>query len=251
MGGESRLAAEEYRTFYETASWEGLSDKEKVRFASVAERIPADVDSILEVGCGDGRLSQTLPACRLAFTDISLNALQHFRRPHADRVQGSAATLPFADRSFDMVLCSEVLEHLPDGVFEAAVSEMSRLSRRYLLITVPYREVLRSEWCLCPNCGRSFHPYGHLRRFTESRLMALSSDFTPLSVWTFGSDAVWLDAMAMLRKPRIGGKCLHCNFVAETAEVSFPQRLLDWCNTNFVASWHKRPYWIVALYRRP
>src|SRR5262249_43760658 len=42
---------------------------------------------------------------------------------------------PFADRAFDCVFCSEVLEHIPD--FQGAVAELARLAKKRVLLTVP------------------------------------------------------------------------------------------------------------------
>lgn len=47
---------------------------------------------------------------------------------------GDAHRLPFKDNSFDLVLCSEVLAHLPNP--KEAFIEVARLSREYLLVSV-------------------------------------------------------------------------------------------------------------------
>ena len=63
----------------------------------------------------------------------------HFARDHfstnANLLVGSAYTLPFPANSFDLVVCSEVLEHLDD--VRQAVSELTRVSARHVLISVP------------------------------------------------------------------------------------------------------------------
>jgi SAM-dependent methyltransferase len=52
-------------------------------------------------------------------------------------VQGDALAIPFADRSFDRVICSEVLEHIPED--RAAMAELARVLRvgGTMAITVP------------------------------------------------------------------------------------------------------------------
>jgi ubiquinone/menaquinone biosynthesis C-methylase UbiE len=52
--------------------------------------------------------------------------------------QGDVTALPFADRSFDGVTMLEVLEHIPDT--QLALAEVSRVARRFLLLTVPSKE---------------------------------------------------------------------------------------------------------------
>ena len=40
--------------------------------------------------------------------------------------------LPFEDNSFDLVLCCEVLEHLPDDIYQDALKEIQRVSNEYI-----------------------------------------------------------------------------------------------------------------------
>jgi SAM-dependent methyltransferase len=51
-------------------------------------------------------------------------------------VQGSLLALPFGDRAVDLVVATEVLEHLDRP--GAALAELERVSRRYLLLSVPW-----------------------------------------------------------------------------------------------------------------
>ena len=102
--------------------------------------------------------------------DQSPTALQHVR---TEAVLASATKLPFADGSFDLVLSSEMLEHLPTDDYRQAIAEMSRVSRRYLLISVPYKEVLEFRTIRCPECGWRGHVWGHRQGpFTAESLVA-------------------------------------------------------------------------------
>ena len=51
---------------------------------------------------------------------------------------GSIVKAPIADNSFDAVLCAEVLEHLPFEDFSQALSELRRISRRLVIISLPH-----------------------------------------------------------------------------------------------------------------
>jgi SAM-dependent methyltransferase len=102
-----------------------------------------DGESFLEVGCAEGMLTRLFgsshpDASRTGF-DISEGYLQRAREldPDASYVRGDAADLPFEDRSFDVVLCAETLEHTPDP--EKVVSELCRVTARHLVVTVPGR----------------------------------------------------------------------------------------------------------------
>ncbi len=95
----------------------------------VREQLPAT--AFLDAGCGDGRylaaLSGELPA-RVAGVDISERILETARsRTSAELRQANLEALPFANGEFDLVLCSQVIEHVLDAV--AAVRELARVLR--------------------------------------------------------------------------------------------------------------------------
>lgn len=82
---------------------------------------------VLDVGCGDRPYAALLPADAIGF-DVPGN-------PHAD-LHGSIDAIPVDDASFDVALCLQVLEHVPDPA--AAVRELHRVVRpggRVLLTT--------------------------------------------------------------------------------------------------------------------
>lgn len=59
--------------------------------------------------------------------------------PYRERVRiGDALATGHADRSFDLVLCLDVLEHLPEEDSEAALAELARVSRRWVLLNICY-----------------------------------------------------------------------------------------------------------------
>ncbi|MBL1212331.1 MAG: class I SAM-dependent methyltransferase [Ignavibacteriae bacterium] len=53
-------------------------------------------------------------------------------------VQASIEELPFKDNTFDLVTCFEVLEHLPFEKFEFLLKELSRVSRKDVLLSLPF-----------------------------------------------------------------------------------------------------------------
>lgn len=66
--------------------------------------------------------------------------------------------------SVDNVVCTEVLEHVPDDRF--ALRELCRVARKRVIITVPYRENINTV--LCVHCSR-YTPYsGHLHAYNEA-----------------------------------------------------------------------------------
>jgi SAM-dependent methyltransferase len=93
----------------------------------VRKKLPCQ--AFLDAGCGDGRylaaLAAELPA-RRAGVDLSERILETARRRvEADYRRASLEQLPFADGEFDLVLCSQVIEHVPDA--GRAVDELTRV----------------------------------------------------------------------------------------------------------------------------
>ena len=66
--------------------------------------------------------------------------------------------LPYRDGSFDVVLCSESIEHLPD--FKAGVRELLRVARNALIVTVPHE----SQESVAHSVDQHL-PHGHLHSF--------------------------------------------------------------------------------------
>lgn len=126
----------------------------RLRAFQLRRLLPAKAHgAFLDVGCGLGYLSLELgggyaPRIGLDSDTGSLTTCRTLGLEHL--VQGHAAPLPFADNSMDLVLCSEVLEHLPDGVDAQALHELCRVLKPggSLLITVPSLEGLRARTAL-------------------------------------------------------------------------------------------------------
>jgi SAM-dependent methyltransferase len=107
----------------------------KGRFISYWHQIDEIVrrrpERILEIGIGNGFVSRYLRQ-----RSYNLTTLDHDRRLDPD-VAASVLNLPFRDAYFDVVACYEVLEHLPYQVVPQAISELARVSKASLLISVP------------------------------------------------------------------------------------------------------------------
>jgi 2-polyprenyl-6-hydroxyphenyl methylase/3-demethylubiquinone-9 3-methyltransferase len=85
---------------------------------------------ILDAGCGPGGNGSWLAAHgHVVGVDLASESLAHVRarRPEIAPVQASVAALPFADASFDVVVCVDVLEHVDD--IEIVLAEIHRVLR--------------------------------------------------------------------------------------------------------------------------
>ena len=134
----------------------------------------------MNIGIGAG----TLEAISLAkgvnihSVDPSTRAIERLRTTLnlGDKARvGYAESIPFPPETFDVVVMSEVLEHLDDSNLDGAFREVRRTLKPdgFLLTTTPYRENLRDNRVVCPCCGKVFHRMGHVRSFDKPGLTEL------------------------------------------------------------------------------
>ena len=157
-----------------------LPDHQVQRFDAIDALLPNDATRILDVGAGDGRVLHHLLQRRSASTvaiavERSLSALRH--AVGTTQIQGSIDAVPVPDRSVDAVLCCEVLEHLPEPTYRVGLRELTRIADRYIIITVPNREVRRRSDVTCPECGCRYSRARHLRSFSPDQLDGLFNGF--------------------------------------------------------------------------
>jgi ubiquinone/menaquinone biosynthesis C-methylase UbiE len=104
--------------------------------------------SVLEVGCGEGHLARFLgdgwEVPPIVAFDISPTVVREAVRLDGGPrfFVGSSYALPFPDKSFDLVIMCEVLEHLAQP--ELALAEISRVARRACLVSVPREPLWRA-----------------------------------------------------------------------------------------------------------
>ncbi len=147
----------------------GLNEPQRAKLEVIREGFPSGVQTVLDVGCGTGRMLEEL---RLLYrsrvsTDFAIEGL---RRIPGHRVVGNCLSLPFRADSFDLVFCAEVIEHLDDPSLARLLAEARRVTRRYLLITTPYAENRNLNLVRCNRCFAVFHSSLHVRSFTERSL---------------------------------------------------------------------------------
>lgn len=148
------------------------SASEQERVGNLLGLLPHASGLALDVGARDGYLSIKLADRGLRVTALDLES-PCIADSRIRCVQGDVTRLAFADGEFEFVLCAEVLEHLPPRLLQRACSELARVSSRWLLIGVPYRQDLRVGQTTCGHCGRTNPPWGHVNTFDEAVLAAL------------------------------------------------------------------------------
>ncbi len=137
---------------------------------------PLGAESVLDAGCGEGetlaRLEDVLGE-RVAAIDVLDKCVAYTKQrfPHVDVSMASVYELPFEDRSFDLVVCLEVMEHL-DRPAEA-LRELSRVCRGNLVVSVPYEPYFRLGSLMRGKYVRGFgnHP-DHVNHWNRRSLPA-------------------------------------------------------------------------------
>lgn len=108
---------------------------------------PLKPNSVLDAGAGEGFTLVKLARCkigkRVEGVDNSERAVKIGKKmyPGLNLIQGDIYNLPYKDNSFDIVLCTEVLEHLEDP--GRALEELKRVTKKYIMLTVPNEPFFR------------------------------------------------------------------------------------------------------------
>jgi hypothetical protein len=144
------------------------------RFADLVRMVPQGLVTALDVGARHGYLSTALAESVQSVTALDLAEIS-IDHPRVTAVRGDARRLQFADRNFDLVVCAEVLEHIAGPGLQLACTELERVTARFLLIGVPYRQDLRVGRTTCRFCGQRNPPWGHVNSFDEERLIEMFS----------------------------------------------------------------------------
>jgi len=143
-------------------------------------------DRLLDLGCGFGRHAfealrrgARVVACDMAYAELHQVIATQFAMKEAGEigpglsctsVQGDGTRLPFTDGSFDRVIASEVMEHVPDDL--AALDELTRVLRPggTIAVTVPAWLPEKVCWALSDEYHAPFVTGGHVRIYTEGEL---------------------------------------------------------------------------------
>ena len=153
-----------------------------LREIDTAVRVAAPA-SILDVGCGEGvvteRLARTTGASAIGVDLGTEELLQHWQRRESGALTfrpGSAYDLPFPDDSFDCVCALEVLEHLERP--RDALAELRRVSRRALLLSVPREPLWRVAHLLAlQDVRRLGNTPGHVNHWSSRQFETLVSEY--------------------------------------------------------------------------
>lgn len=134
---------------YDKEYWDKYANENESKFNEEFSKFVRDLavslrcTSVLEIGCGTGidlRLfSKTFDVHGIDLNDTALN-IAKIKNAKFNFKKSSITNLPFEDSSIDFIFTHQLLNYLEDEVLEKGVSEMFRVSRKYIMNCEKYDE---------------------------------------------------------------------------------------------------------------
>lgn len=236
------------------------SPSELQRTDDLLKLMPESGIIAIDIGARDGHFSVLMTKRYEQVVALDLTQPQIFH-PQVQCVEGDATQLEYNDNYFDLVFCSEVLEHIPSDLLTKACSELERVSKQHLLIGVPYRQDLRVGRTTCYTCMKPNPPWGHVNAFDEKRLAALFPNCTVEATSYVSTNKESTNALASKLMDWAGNPygtyvqeecCIHCGEkLKQPPPRSFVQKVLTklaFWTQNLTQRYHKpHPNWIHVL----
>lgn len=159
--------------------------------------------SILDFGCGPGHLFYELNRHCTDFTytgiDFSKNSVNLLKEKYKDHKNFGDAIHIESDESadnhkktYDCIICCEVIEHLNDEALSKLMTTFSRLLKPsgILYITTPNNENLDASKSMCPDCGCTYHLWQHMRSWSKLSIVNYfeKNNFKTINVKTLNFD---------------------------------------------------------------
>lgn len=172
----------------------------------------------LDIGARDGYISIMLADyfSKVTALDLEKPIINH---PSIECIQGNVCSLPFPDSTFDLVLCTEVLEHIPAALLLQACNEITRVAKRDVIIGVPYKQDTRLGRTTCYTCGGKNPPWGHVNTFDEEKIDMIFSRLNTKQISFVGTSSSRTNFLSELLMNFAGNPygtysqeecCIHC-----------------------------------------
>ncbi|MBT7290539.1 MAG: glycosyltransferase [Chloroflexi bacterium] len=161
----------------------------------IITKLAKDAGAILDIGCGSSKILGALD--NVIGLDILMRKLRYGRKHGKPLFNASVFNLPFKDNTFDCVICSEVIEHVPAD--KSTFAEMTRVLKpggRLILGTPDYG---RGRWRFTEWVYEHVIPGGyaeeHITHYTQKSLTELMESLGYTSKenhYVFGSELIML-----------------------------------------------------------
>jgi dolichol-phosphate mannosyltransferase len=130
---------------------------QRARHEAVLRWMKDEPGMILDVGCGSSRILTDLP--HAVGLDVLVPKLRYVRKRCPAVLQASIFELPFADQTFDAVVCSQVIEHIPGG--PKPFEELARVLKPGGRAVIGTPDYGRPYWPAIERMYKLAHPNGY------------------------------------------------------------------------------------------
>ena len=241
-----------------------LSGREVLRSDDLMRLVPDSGIHVLDVGARDGHFSTLLADRFHQVTALDLETPK-ISSPRVTCVQGDVTQLQFADNTFDLVFCTEVLEHIRPEQLGVACRELARVSNDRLLIGVPYKQDIRVGRTTCQSCHKANPPWGHLSIFDEQTLRSQFHEMSVETVSFVGENVQRTNAVSTFLMDLAGNPygtydqdepCIHCGAAITPPKDKRPLYNRALSRAAFTArritesTTHPIPSWIHMVFRK-
>ncbi|HSU72852.1 MAG TPA: methyltransferase domain-containing protein [Candidatus Binatia bacterium] len=117
---------------YQYENYDNKLNRFILYYHQLKEIVRTKPHNVLEVGIGNKTIVHILRQAGFSTTTCDFDA-----QLKPDKV-GDIRNLPFPDASFDTAVAFEILEHLPFEDFEKSLQELKRVSKKYVILSMPY-----------------------------------------------------------------------------------------------------------------
>jgi SAM-dependent methyltransferase len=165
---------------------------------------------LIDIGCGNSPFRHLLDPARTQYQGIDVKVAANFGYQNPDTIYYDGQVIPFPDDSFDGVLCTEVLEHVPEA--GAFVREMHRVLKPggLALVTLPW------------SARFHYQPYDY-HRYTPTSLQLIFAPFRECTIRPRGTDFSAIASKSVVAYAR---NLLRLKPVAPAGWLMIPFRLL-------------------------
>jgi ubiquinone/menaquinone biosynthesis C-methylase UbiE len=132
------------------------------------------ISNVIDIGCGEGFVINCLDLPAITGVDISKNALKvaKDKNQKCNLCAGSVYDLSFKKNSFDLVIATEVLEHLEEP--DSALKEIRRVSKNYCIFSVPNEPYFRTmNFLRGKNLTRFGNDLEHVQNWSSGKFLRL------------------------------------------------------------------------------
>jgi len=186
-----KIDAEEFDYFEERT---GATEHDERRVHEyIISHVDKDNKSILDVGAGSAWVAKHFVTNEVTVTSLDISkanvdmAKKIITSNHHSQIVADSFKLPFKNNSYDIVIASEIIEHVIDP--QEFVNELFRVvkGKGKLIITTPYKEKLR--YYLCIHCNQKTPVHAHIHSFDENILTSIckNDDLLEINWKTFGN----------------------------------------------------------------